>query len=231
MAFIFNVSLTVFVMFLIWGVVAKFRKKKSQWKFLISLLSLVIAFIVAPSPEDKSISSDSNFQNIQTTSSFNEPDEGFESKINYSLRITPEQFSKRFNDLVEQQGLSNFYHIDQINIDVGQSNVNTFTKQLTDRLGISGTVNKTDGTLGFVQTTLVPDGTDQDTIDLNNSILLLTTVIDPNITQEGIDYISYQAKENLTSENKGKTMYENGYAYTTIKTAYGLVFRISKPIE
>lgn len=218
-------------MFLIWGVVAKFQKKKSQWKFLVSLLSLVVAFIAAPSPEDKSISSDSNVQNIQTTSSSNEPNEELESEINYSLRITPEQFSEKFNDLVEQQDLSNFYHIDQISIEDGQSNVSTFTKQLTDRLGISGTVNKTDGTLGFVQTILVPDGTDQDTVDLNNSILLLTTVIDPNITQEGIDYISHQVIENLTSENKGKTMYENGYAYTTIKTAYGLVFRISKPVE
>lgn len=212
-------------MFLIWGIAAKIQKKNSRWKLLVSLLSLIVSIIAL------AVSPDSDAQKNQTTLSSIKSDEGLEPEINYSLGITPEQFIKKFNDLVEKQDLSDFYHIDQISIENGEANVDTFTKQLTNRFGISGTVNKADGTLGFVQTVLVPDGTDQDTVDLNNSILLLTTVVDPNITQEGIDYIASQAVKNLTSEDKGKTMYENGYAYTTLKTGYGLVFKISKPVE
>ncbi|CCC85611.1 hypothetical protein PPM_2674 [Paenibacillus polymyxa M1] len=51
------ISSACFVLFLFWGIISSFRRtKKARWSFLISLLSLLILCIVAPSDESKPVS-------------------------------------------------------------------------------------------------------------------------------------------------------------------------------
>ncbi|MGO4953064.1 hypothetical protein [Paenibacillus sp. DRB1-1] len=264
MQFIFIISFVSFVMFLLWGIAAKFQRKKSRWKLLISLLSLVVVFIATPSPsgnsseqvavdnnsvpkqiddkvtnanieqepsESKTISSDSNVQDNHTISSSNESDEGIDPKIIYSLGTTPKQFQKKFNLLAKKQGLENLYQLKPISIDSNATVFDSFQEPLTNKLTVTGFVNKSDGTIAYIQVVLKPDGTQQDETDLKTIIPLLMSVIDSTITDEKKGLISSQSISNLLSKGKGIELHENEYDYMTLETPFGLIFRISKSVD
>lgn len=203
------------------------RLKKNEVKknVILALLSTSLLFIgVYEFGHSQSDHEKSETTELRSDSTSNDNDQ----EINYSLGITPDQFLQSFNILSEQQSLQDFYYIDKLNIEEGKENVDTFQTELTIRVGIAGTVNKADGTLGFVQMLLVPDNSNQNSIDLNNLVLMLTSTVDPKITEEGIQYVSDKVIQNLSSDESGITIYENGFAYLTIKSESNLIFRITK---
>lgn len=264
MQFLFIVGFVSCAMFLLWGIISKFQRKKSRWKLLISLLSLVVVFITAPSPSDnssekvsddnntipeqvdtkvsnanieqeplesKTITSDSKVRNNHTISPSNESDEGIKPKIVYSLGITPKQFQKNFSFLAKKQGLENSYQLKSISIDSNSTGFDSFREPLTNKLTLTGFVNKSDETIAFIQVVLKSSGTQQDETDLKKSIPLLISAINSDVADEKKEEISSQAISNLLSKGKGIEIHENGYDYSTEETGFGLIFRISKSVD
>ncbi|QYK62481.1 hypothetical protein [Paenibacillus sp. S25] len=233
MAFIFVVSFTAFVMFLIWGIVSKIQKKKSRWKLLASLLSLVVLFIVTPSKEGEVTSTPAN---NQITEQETEVTNASEVKTNSSesinslsgLDITAQEFLNKFNSVAKYENLD--YEINQFRIENGQANIDMFKYQFTDRVGIMGAVSKENKKLSFIEALMVPGKNGDGLDDFSNVMGIVTILTNQNLTRDEVvdinsDLIS--SLSNKTSEDQ-KKITKNNIEYKIMMTNYGVIFRASR---
>ncbi|NOJ73153.1 hypothetical protein [Paenibacillus alvei] len=140
--------------------------------------------------------------------------------------MTPEQFVDSFNNESKNLGLD--MYISQLKIQKGEANVDVFNHQLTDRVGVMGSVNKSDNTLSFAEILLVPDGTDQSLLDVSNAMGILIKVTNADLPFEEVKKITTDSLNAVTEAVVRKTIVKNGIEYKFMKTANGFVFRASE---
>lgn len=233
-SFLILVSSASFVIFLLWGIVSLFRRtKKARWSFLISLLSLVILCIATPIKDSKPIaekdsSQESQQKTVATNETLTESQPLSSSRSNKGINVTIQEFSNNFNSIAEAEKLN--YKIEKFNIERGQANVDTFKYQLTDNVGIMGTIKKTDNILSFVQVLMIPDGTDQSGIDLTNVMGILTKLTNDRLSRDEVisinsDLVNYLSDDSTRLEKK---IVKDEIEYKIMRTKFGIIFRVSK---
>lgn len=178
MKFLFVVGCVAFVMFLIWGIISKFQKKKSRWKLLGALLSLVVVLIAAPAPEDSNTSAEIETQTALSTNAdnniFSEDTEGFTSN---------------FNAIVEEHNVKSL-KITELEIEAGKS-ATTFKYSFNNYLQLLGTLNND----GNIQEAAILGQADLTTS--NDSGINLMNAINVLILTTNKDYGTEDAQEIL----------------------------------
>lgn len=226
-------GLVGFTVYLVLGVAsAQGKNGKAKRQFALSAMCLVLCAIglyeIGSKPSEtrevdtveKSTSAPVASTEQSQTKSIKQP------ASSLAEGMTPEQFVDSFNNESKNLGLD--MYINQLKIQKGEANVNVFNHQLTDRVGVMGTVNKSDDTLSFIQVLLVPDGTDQSLIDMSNAMGLLIKVTNADLPHEEVVKITTDSLNTVTDAVVRKTVIKNGIEYKFMKAANGFVFRASE---
>ncbi|CAH1215885.1 hypothetical protein [Paenibacillus sp. JJ-223] len=168
---------------------------------------------------------------------YNESDKEQNTKIKtsnreiiYSLDITPEQFQKKFNSLPREKEFENTT-IESITVDTTAATFNSFQEPLSYNVDITGTVNKSDDTIAFIQVALKNEGNDRDEEIFRNTIPLLISSTVPSISDKRKGEIISKAVDNLFSDIRGIQIFEGDYRFSTENTAFASIFRISKELN
>ncbi|MEK5162017.1 hypothetical protein NYE69_06700 [Paenibacillus sp. FSL R5-0527] len=221
MAFIFVVSVIAFVMFLIWGIAAKIQKKKARWKFLVSLLSLVVVFIAFPSPDDKATrsDSDSHAQNNQTTISSLEPDETSNQQQpnndSFSEMLTFDEFKENYQNAVTKYSLDRF-SIKDMEAKEETAGGGTFNYLLNNNIALSGTYNESKN-IEIISLLVEGDGTEETGQDIMVSMGLFLMGTNPTLETTDTEDILREIGLDGSDPNKiidGTSTVKSGIRYT-----------------
>lgn len=151
-------------------------------------------------------------------------------KIVYSLGISPEEFLKRFNSLPREEGFKNTT-IETITIDTAATAFNSFQEPLSYQVDITGSVNKPDNTIAFIQVALKNEGTERDEEIYKKTIPVLISSIVPSISDSRKEEITSKAIENLFSGIRGIQIFDGDYRFSTETTGFASIFKISKELK
>lgn len=182
------------------------------------------------SPKDTAQSEGPLIQHDESTDKEEISHTSKEKEIIYSLDITPKQFQKRFNSLPRVEGFENTT-IESITIDTAATAFNSFQEPLSYNVDITGSVNKSDDTIAFIQVALKNEGDGRDKDIFINTIPLLISSTVPSVSDNKKEEIISKAIDNLSSDIRGIQIFDGDYRFSTQNTAFARIFRITKEIK
>ncbi|MFD1955994.1 hypothetical protein ACFSL6_17905 [Paenibacillus thailandensis] len=136
-----------------------------------------------------------------------------EEAIPGTIGMTPEEFKEAFNSAAKEFDAS--FNINKLTVEEGQVQ-NTFQVMFTDNLGLTGTVNKKDGSVRDVMIMGAGDGTVESGTDIILAIGTLIASTNPTLTaDERGDVLGDLGllDENMNINDLDKSTIRNGIKY------------------
>lgn len=248
MKFLFVIGFLAFVMFLLWGIISKFQRKKSRWKLLGSFLGLVVVLIAAPSPEDTNSSEENETQTNavveHTTSS-----EPLDSKANNNETLpikketvpsnqpsnetfigilSLEEFKNNYENAVTKHNLDKF-SIRDLEAKDESAGGGTFNYMLNNKIALTGTYNEKSN-IEIVSLLLEGDGTEETGKDMIVSMGLFIMGTNPNFDVADTEVILREMGLDGNDPNKiinGSSTVKDGIRYSLRQVANTKVIMLS----
>lgn len=152
------------------------KKETTMGCLTLIILVVIIGLIIHGCSSSDNTDKSSEKSTIETTSNTS-----IENKSPDSLGLTPEEFRDRFNTAAKELD-TNFY-IDNINIQSGSAQ-DVFQQMLTSNLGLTGSVNKNDGTVRDVMIMGQGDGTIASGMDIIMAMGILMMTVSPELNAD-----------------------------------------------